>query len=171
MNQWDDLWSWPTRVTPPCTTLTEPALQHNVLLNVILCNFFRSISGPLDVSYSYWLPEAPLSFFFVSSTTVRCGLWISIQFSSISDGHIRPVGISIVSSSQQICFTGLGCQPNAQPLTWRTRVSLLVLNLTLDLSGLGDPASSYASAGIALEITGARKPHRHDKAETPLPYH
>jgi hypothetical protein len=47
-------------------------------------------------------------------------------------------------------FTGLGCQPNAQPLTWRTRVSLLVWNLTLYLSGLGDPASSYATTGIAL---------------------
>jgi hypothetical protein len=46
-------------------------------------------------------------------------------------------------------------------------VSLLVWNLTLDLSGLGDPASSYATAGIALEIIGARKPHRHDKADTP----
>jgi hypothetical protein len=46
-------------------------------------------------------------------------------------------------------------------------VSLLVWNLTLDLSGLGDPASSYATAVIALEIIGARKPHRHDKADTP----
>jgi hypothetical protein len=64
-------------------------------------------------------------------------------------------------------FTGLGCQPNAQPPTWRTRMSLLVWNLTLDLSGLGDPASSYATTGIALEIIVARKPHRHDKAETP----
>jgi hypothetical protein len=46
-------------------------------------------------------------------------------------------------------------------------VSLLVWILTLDLSGLGDPASSYATAGICLEIIGARKPHRHDKAGTP----
>jgi hypothetical protein len=46
-------------------------------------------------------------------------------------------------------------------------VSLLVWNLTLDLSGLGDPASSYATVGIALEIIGVHKPHRHDKAETP----
>jgi hypothetical protein len=66
-----------------------------------------------------------------------------------------------------LLFTGLGCQPSAQPPTWRTRVSLLVWNLTLDLSGLGDPASSYATAGVALEIVGARKPHRHDKAVTP----
>jgi hypothetical protein len=42
----------------------------------------------------------------------------------------------------------MGCQLNAQPPTWKT---LLVWNLTLNLSGLGVPASSYATAGIALE--------------------
>jgi hypothetical protein len=57
--------------------------------------------------------------------------------------------------------------PNPQPPTWRTRVSLLVWNITLDLSGLGDPASSYATTGIALEIIGECKPHLHDKVETP----
>jgi hypothetical protein len=66
----------------------------------------------------------------------------------------------------KLVFTGLGCKPNAQPPAWRTRVFLLVWNLTLDLSGLGDPASSYATARTALETIGARKPHRH-KAETP----
>jgi hypothetical protein len=64
-------------------------------------------------------------------------------------------------------FPGWGRWPHAQPPTWRTRVSLLVWNLTLDLSGLGDPTSSYATAGIAPEIIGNRKPHRHDKAGTP----
>jgi hypothetical protein len=47
---------------------------------------------------------------------------------------------------------GLGHQPNAQPPTWATKVSLFTWSLTLDLSGLGDPASSYVAAGIALEI-------------------
>jgi hypothetical protein len=61
---------------------------------------------------------------------------------------------------------GLGCQPNTQPPTWRTRVSLLVRNLTLDLSGLGDPVGSYATAGIALEIIGTHKPHRHKAGTT-----
>jgi hypothetical protein len=60
---------------------------------------------------------------------------------------------------------GLGCQPNAQ---LPTRVSLFIWNLTLDLSSLGDPGSSYATAGIALEIIGAHKPHCHDKMVTPL---
>jgi hypothetical protein len=34
---------------------------------------------------------------------------------------------------------------------------------TLDLSGLGGPTSSYATAGIALGVSGALKPHHHDK--------
>jgi len=41
----------------------------------------------------------------------------------------------------------------------------LVWNLTLDLSGLRDPASRYTTTGIALEITGS---HNHDKMEMPL---
>jgi hypothetical protein len=32
---------------------------------------------------------------------------------------------------------------------------------------MGDPASSYATAGIALRVSGALKPHHHDKVETP----
>jgi hypothetical protein len=37
----------------------------------------------------------------------------------------------------------------------------------LDLSGMGDPTSSYATAGIALRVSRALKPHHHDKMETP----
>jgi hypothetical protein len=32
---------------------------------------------------------------------------------------------------------------------------------------LGDPVSSYATAGTALEITGSHKLHRQNKAEPP----
>jgi len=52
---------------------------------------------------------------------------------------------------------GLGCQPNAQHPTRRTRVSLFVWNLPLALSSFGDPAINYATAGIALEIMGSPK--------------
>jgi hypothetical protein len=31
---------------------------------------------------------------------------------------------------------------------------------------MGDPTSSYATAGIALRVSGALKPHHHDKVET-----
>jgi hypothetical protein len=33
---------------------------------------------------------------------------------------------------------------------------------------MGDPTISYATAGIALRVSGALKPHHHDKVETPL---
>jgi hypothetical protein len=39
-----------------------------------------------------------------------------------------------------------------QPPTWRTRLSLFVWVITFDLSDMGDPASSYATAGIALRV-------------------
>jgi hypothetical protein len=47
-------------------------------------------------------------------------------------------------------------------------VSLFVWLLPLDLSGMGAPTSSYATAGIALRVSGALRPHHHDKVETPL---
>jgi hypothetical protein len=32
---------------------------------------------------------------------------------------------------------------------------------------MGDPTSSYDTAGIALRVSGALRPHHHDKVETP----
>jgi hypothetical protein len=48
------------------------------------------------------------------------------------------------------------------------RVSLFVWLVPLDLTGKGGPTSSYATAGIALRVSGALKPHLHDKVEIPL---
>jgi hypothetical protein len=48
------------------------------------------------------------------------------------------------------------------------RVSLFVWLLPLDLTGKGGPTSSYATAGIVLRVSGALKPHHHDKVEIPL---
>jgi hypothetical protein len=48
------------------------------------------------------------------------------------------------------------------------RVSLFAWLLPLDLTGMGGPTSSYATAGIALRVLGALKPHHHDKVEIPL---
>jgi hypothetical protein len=89
-------------------------------------------------------------------------LWslASNTISSISDGQTSVRLEFQLYRLNKFVFTGFRCQPNAQPPIWRTKVFLLVWNLTLDLSGLGDPASSYATAGIALQIIGARKPHR-----------
>jgi len=46
-------------------------------------------------------------------------------------------------------------------------VSLFVWLLPSDLSGLGVPAGSYATAGIALGVTEALKLPHHIKVETP----
>jgi hypothetical protein len=35
---------------------------------------------------------------------------------------------------------------------------------------MGAPTSSYATAGIALRVSGALKPHHYDKVETPVTY-
>jgi hypothetical protein len=56
-------------------------------------------------------------------------------------------------------FTVRGRQPLAQPPTWRARVSLLVWVISFDLSGMGGPTSSYATAGVALRVIWPRKPH------------
>jgi hypothetical protein len=48
-----------------------------------------------------------------------------------------------------------------------TRVPFFVCNLTLGLSGVGDPASSYSTANIALQNAGLHVPHRQDMADTP----
>jgi hypothetical protein len=37
----------------------------------------------------------------------------------------------------------------------------------LDLFGVGDPAGSNATAGLALRVTGTDKPLHHDKVEIP----
>ena len=49
-------------------------------------------------------------------------------------------------------FSGMGSYTYAHPPTWRTRLSLFVWVITFDLSGLGDPVSRYATAGLALRI-------------------
>jgi hypothetical protein len=52
--------------------------------------------------------------------------------------------------------------PNLEDQGIRLRLWLL----PLDLSGMGDPTSSYAPAGIALRVSGALKPHHHDQVGT-----
>jgi hypothetical protein len=76
---------------------------------------------------------------------------------------VGPSGYSFFGFRNNLIFTVWGCQPHVQTPTWRTRVSLFVWLLPLDLSSLGGPTSSYATAGIALRVSGALKPHHHDK--------
>jgi hypothetical protein len=55
--------------------------------------------------------------------------------------------------------------PNPQP--GGPVISLFIWLLTLDLSGMVGPTSSYATAGIDLGVSGELKPHHHDKVEIP----
>ena len=52
-----------------------------------------------------------------------------------------------------------------QPPTWRTRVSLLVWSFLFGPSGLGDPAGSWATDGMARRDINLLKPSGY------FPYH
>jgi hypothetical protein len=55
--------------------------------------------------------------------------------------------------SEQLTFSWDGVvSPTPNPLLRRTGVSLLVWVITFDLSGMGGPTSSNATAGIALRM-------------------
>jgi hypothetical protein len=75
-------------------------------------------------------------------------------------------GYSFFGFLNNLIFMVWGCQPHIQPPTWRTRVFLFVWLLPLDLSSLSGATSKYATAGIALRVSGALKPHHHDKVGT-----
>jgi hypothetical protein len=66
---------------------------------------------------------------------------------------------SLKVSQQLKLSTGWGRQPHAQSPTWRASVSPFIWIITFDLSGMSDPTSSYATAGIPLRIIWPRKPH------------
>jgi hypothetical protein len=56
------------------------------------------------------------------------------------------------ASQQNVFFMGSGIKPHSEPPTWRTRVSLFVCAISLDLFGVRGPSSSYATASIAIRI-------------------
>jgi hypothetical protein len=68
---------------------------------------------------------------------------------------------------EQLCFYGVRLLVSRPTPNLETRVSLFVWLLPLDLSGMDAPTNRYATADIALRVSGALKPHQHDKVETP----
>jgi hypothetical protein len=88
--------------------------------------------------------------------TLKFSMFIPHPFSLSSSTGATTLGgfwPAFLKPSQQFRFIQgafASCTPN--PLLRRTGVSLLVLVITFDLSGKGDPANSYATAGIALGI-------------------
>ena len=59
--------------------------------------------------------------------------------------------------------TGQGCQPCTQSPTWRTRVSLFVWVITLDLSGMGGPAGSIRQRSSQIHLTTQAPPLRQSR--------
>jgi hypothetical protein len=86
-------------------------------------------------------------------------------FLSFADVDFRSIHASEADClvSEQFSFYGV----RSLVSTWGTRVSLFVWLLPLAVSGMCDPTSSYATAGIALRVSGALKPHHLNKVETP----
>jgi len=58
-----------------------------------------------------------------------------------------------------------GCYPHAKPPTWRTRVSLFVWIITLDLSGMGGPTNSicYCQHSSQHHVTTQAPPLRQNR--------
>jgi hypothetical protein len=54
-----------------------------------------------------------------------------------------------------------------QPSAWRIRALLFIQHLPLHMYGKGDPASSYATSGIAFEVFSAYKLPHQDKVGIP----
>lgn len=110
--------------------------------------FFSIISSPFSLIFPG--PSIHISHFLICVTVI-----FFLDLRPIRNPkHPSSCEFSCIVFSASFCFMGLGCQFKAQPQTWRTRVSLFVWNLTLHLSCLGAPSSSYITTGISLEKLG-----------------
>ena len=69
--------------------------------------------------------------------------------------------------SEQIIFKVWGCQPHAQPPTWRTRVSIFVWVIALDLFGMEGPTSNicYHQHSSWVHVT-TQAPPLHQSRDT-----
>jgi hypothetical protein len=63
-----------------------------------------------------------------------------------------PSEASLRFSEHRFFFSGVGSSPSRPTPNLEDQGVPFCLVITFDLSGLGDPASSYATAGLALRI-------------------
>jgi hypothetical protein len=162
------------------------AIKHQ--LRTLLSSQDSSITGPYDIASMQTAQKTPLillrAYLLCShdgywgtakpcACSQRCSIWTAV-FNGFTVIIIIIIIIIIIGMTalcepwpssgllNSLIFTVWGCQPHARPPNWRTRVSLFVWLLPLDLSGLGGPTSSYATTGRALRVSGALKPHHGD---------
>jgi hypothetical protein len=74
---------------------------------------------------------------------------------------------SFRSFSTVLIFMGWDYKSHTQPLTWRTRISLFVWIITLNMWGMGGTTSSYATASICSQDHWSRKLHHYLKVGIP----
>ena len=137
--------------------LPGPGLPHKTSPFISICSSSPPSSCPQQFS----------SISSLTSSNIPCTenqfLFLATRSSSIYWFHPRHLWGFLNTGF----FPGWGRYPHTHPPTWRTRVSLSVWVITFDLSGLGDPASSYVTTGLALRIICPHKPHPYVKVETP----
>jgi hypothetical protein len=93
-----------------------------------------------------------LIFFFFFFFFWHYSPWWTLATSKIA------VQFPILEASQQNIFMGWGFYTTPHPATWRTRVSCFVWATTFELSGMGGPTSSYATASISPRIVNTHMP-------------
>jgi hypothetical protein len=135
---------------------------HTLNFDCYCVNPYHNMSSIFDNHHCFYsLLQALTTPTMLSSFALFLHPWIPRTHRSWSRREEFHPACILWGFSTVVSFVEWGCRPHAQPPTWRTRVSLFVWNFTLDLSGLGDPASRYATAGLALGFIGTRKPHHH----------
>jgi len=84
----------------------------------------------------------------------------------VSLQKIRPVFASIRFLNSAV-FYGVRLLASRPTPNLEDQGVFLCLGSTFDLSGMGGPTSSYATAGIVLRVTESHKLPHHYKVETP----
>jgi hypothetical protein len=74
------------------------------------------------------------------------------------------VGLGLLHGFVTVNFSGMWSLAPRPTLNLEDQELHFVWPLPFHLSGMGGPTRSYASASIALRVSGARKPPLHDKA-------
>jgi hypothetical protein len=135
--------------------ILHSSISQKTTLNIILAavRTLNLTCPSLSTAYSY-SPSSFSSFFiFFYSASVRFRAICSPTFFL----HSSEVSVEVYKKIQ-VLQDGV-VSPCPTP-TWRTRVPLLVWVITFNLSAKGAPASSCASAGIALRILWPHKPRQ-----------
>jgi len=97
---------------------------------------------------------------FLSFPDTMCRKW---KLASFCQSHRRHLSGFLDKN----IFTGRGYLSHAQLPTWRIRISISFWTMNLHLFGVGDPANSHVSTGIARRVLWPGQPHHDVKIGIP----